>query len=146
MPIDPKDVAEAFKARLTQVRVDKTAAPMTELELVQDAERTFADLWAVLTGINSAVREKFGVDAGITYRLSHLDLKQRAVVGEIAGTKPLRQPFRQTFKIQNGRIWMKAFLYDDGRRGAKRYDYAPGENLDKLIDRLIETLTIYFGL
>ncbi|MFI4987481.1 MAG: hypothetical protein ACHQF3_08570 [Alphaproteobacteria bacterium] len=146
MPIDPKAVANAFKAKLRAVSVDKPAVPMTELELVTDAEKTFADLWAVLTGINSAVREKFGVEAGTTHRLSHLDTKYRAVVGEIAATKPLRQPYRVTFKIQNGRIWVKAFLYEDGKQGAKRYDYAPGENLDKLIERLIEALTNYFGL
>lgn len=146
MPIDPKAIAEAFKAKLVAVHTEQSQLPVTEQELFIDAEKTFAELWSVLTNINSAVREKFGTEAAVSYRLGHFDIKQRSVVGEIVASKALRRPYRLTFQIHRGRISVKAFPYRDEERRTERYDYAPGENLEKLVERLVAALVNYFGL
>ena len=146
MPIDPKAIADAFKAKLSTMRTEKSQLPVTEQELLSDAEKTFADLWTVLTSLNTAVKEKFGAEAGVSHRLGHFDIKQRSVVGSIVASKALRQPYRLTFKIHKGRIAIKAFPYHDAELRRERYDYAPGENLEKLVDRLVAVLVNYFEL
>ena len=146
MPIDPKAITDAFKAKLAEVRTESSQRPVTEQELLSDAQTTFGELWDVLTSLNAAVKEKFGMDAGVSHRLGHFDLKQRIVVGEIVASKAERQPYRLTFQIQKGRIAFKAFGYQDEERRRERYDYAPGENLDKLVERLVAVLANYFGL
>lgn len=146
MPIDPKAITDAFKAKLSDVRTEQSRLPVTEQELLSDAQKTFAELWDVLTSLNSAVKEKFGNEAGVSHRLGHFDLKQRAVVGEIVASKAQRPPYRLTFQIQKGRISFKAFSYYDEERKRERYDYAPGENLEKLVERLVGVLANYFGL
>ncbi|MGO8866155.1 MAG: hypothetical protein ACLQME_06595 [Alphaproteobacteria bacterium] len=146
VPIDPKAIADAFKAKLAAVHTEQSRLPVTEQELFLDAEKTFAELWGVLTSINSAVREKFGTEAAVSYRLGHFDIKQRSIVGEIVASKALRRPYRVTFQIHRGRISIKAFTYHDEERRTERYDYAPGENLEKLVERLVAALVNYFGL
>jgi len=146
VPIDPKAIADAFKAKLAAVRTEQSRLPVTEQELFIDAEKTFAELWGVLTSINNAVKEKFGAEAGVNYRLSHFDIKQRSVVGEIVASKALRRPYRLTFQIHKGRISIKAFSYQDEERRGERHDYAPGENLEKLVERLVAVLVNYFEL
>jgi len=146
VPIDPKAIADAFKAKLAAVHTEQSRLPVTEQELFIDAEKTFAELWGVLTSINNAVREKFGTEAGVSYRLGHFDIKQRSIVGEIVASKALRRPYRVTFQIHRGRISIKAFPYHDEERRTERYDYAPGENLEKLVERLVAALVNYFGL
>jgi len=144
--IDPKAIGDAFKAKLAAVRTEQSQLPVTEQELFLDAEKTFAELWGVLTSINSAVKEKFGAEAEVSYRLSHFDIKQRSIVGEIVASKALRRPYRLTFQIHRGRISIKAFSYQDNERRRERCDYAPGENLEKLVERLVAVLANYFGL
>jgi hypothetical protein len=146
VPIDPKAIADAFKAKLAAVRTEQSQLPVTEEELFRDAETTFAELWGVLTSINSAVKEKFGAEAGVTHRLGHCDIKQRSIVGEIVASKAFRRPYRLTFQIHKGRISIKAFPYQDEERRRERYDYAPSENLEKLVERLVGVLVNYFGL
>jgi hypothetical protein len=146
VPIDPKAIADAFKAKIAAVRTEKSQLPVTEQELLSDAEKRFDDLWNVLTSLNTAVKEKFGAEAGVSHRLAHIDVKQRSVVGSIVASKSLRQPYRLTFQIQKGRISLKAFPYEDKELRRERYDYAPGENLEKLVDRLVAVLVNYFEL
>jgi hypothetical protein len=146
VPIDPKAIADAFKAKLATVRTEKSQLPVTEQELLSDAEKRFADLWNVLTSINTAVKDKFGGEAGVSHRLSHIDIKNRSVVGSIVASKALRQPYRLTFQIHKGRISLKAFPYQDEALRRERYDYAPGENLEKLVERLVAMLSKYFEL